>query len=148
MIQKSTFKPNGAKSQINSELRKKWSPILQTEWLPFCRWHFRMHFAEWEVLCIDSEFLISLKYVSEGLMNNKYSLVRLKAWGWASDKPLLQLVIAMCYHCHMIPHRKAHGANMGPTWGRHDPDGPHVGPMNFAIWDVTGPFIECCNIYR
>ena len=25
---------------------------------------------------------------------------------------------------------------MGPTWGRQDPDGPHVGPMNFAIQDV------------
>ena len=23
---------------------------------------------------------------------------------------------------------------MGPVWGRQDPDGPHVGPMNFAIW--------------
>ena len=28
-------------------------------------------------------------------------------------------------------------ANMGPIWGRQDPGGPHVGPMNFAIWDVT-----------
>ena len=27
-----------------------------------------------------------------------------------------------------------HGANMGPTWGRQDPGGPHVGPMNFAVW--------------
>ena len=27
-----------------------------------------------------------------------------------------------------------HGANMGPIWGRQDPGGPHVGPMNFAIW--------------
>ena len=26
-------------------------------------------------------------------------------------------------------------ANMGPIWGRQDPGGPHVGPMNFAIWD-------------
>ena len=25
---------------------------------------------------------------------------------------------------------------MGPFWGRQDPGGPHVGPMNFAIWDV------------
>ena len=25
---------------------------------------------------------------------------------------------------------------MGPIWGRQDPDGPHVGPMNFAIWDT------------
>ena len=26
---------------------------------------------------------------------------------------------------------------MGPTWGRQDPCGPHVGPMNHAIWDVV-----------
>ena len=30
---------------------------------------------------------------------------------------------------------KVHGANMGPPWGRQDPGAPHVGPMNFAIWD-------------
>ena len=28
------------------------------------------------------------------------------------------------------------GANMGPIWNRQDPGGPHVGPMNFAIWEV------------
>ena len=31
---------------------------------------------------------------------------------------------------------KVNEANMGSIWGRQDPDGPHVGPMNFAIWDV------------
>ena len=31
------------------------------------------------------------------------------------------------------PDSKVHGANMGPPWGQQDPDGPHVGPMNFAI---------------
>ena len=35
----------------------------------------------------------------------------------------------------MIAGSKVHGANVGPIWGREDPDGPHVGPMNFAIWD-------------
>ena len=30
---------------------------------------------------------------------------------------------------------KVQGASMGPIWGRQDPGGPHVGPMNFAIWD-------------
>ena len=25
---------------------------------------------------------------------------------------------------------------MGPTWGRQDPCGAHVGPMNVAIWEV------------
>ena len=34
------------------------------------------------------------------------------------------------------PDRKVHGANMGPIWGRQDPGGPHVGPMNFAIWVI------------
>ena len=29
---------------------------------------------------------------------------------------------------------KVHGANIGPIWGRQDPGGAHVGPMNFAIW--------------
>ena len=32
------------------------------------------------------------------------------------------------------PDSKVHGANMGPIWVRQDPNGPHVGPMNFAIW--------------
>ena len=31
------------------------------------------------------------------------------------------------------PDSKVHGANLGPTWGRQDPAGPHAGPMNFAI---------------
>ena len=37
---------------------------------------------------------------------------------------------------YMIPDNKVHGDNMGPIWGRQDPGGPHVGPMNLAIWDV------------
>ena len=41
------------------------------------------------------------------------------------------------------PDSKFHGANMGPIWGRQDPGGPHVGPMNFVIWDssqASNPF--------
>ena len=34
----------------------------------------------------------------------------------------------------ITPDSKVHGANMGPIWGRQDPFGPYVGPMNFAIW--------------
>ena len=32
------------------------------------------------------------------------------------------------------PDGKIHGADMGPIWGRQDPGGPHVGPMNLALW--------------
>ena len=42
-----------------------------------------------------------------------------------------------------IPDNKVHEAYMGPTWGRQDPGGSHVGLMILAIWDnatfdVTG----------
>ena len=33
------------------------------------------------------------------------------------------------------PDSKVHGADMGPIWGRKDPGGPHVGPMNCVIWE-------------
>ena len=38
-------------------------------------------------------------------------------------------------HCS-INDSKVHGANMRPIYGRQDTGGPHVGPMNSAIWDV------------
>ena len=44
----------------------------------------------------------------------------------------------------IFPDSKVHGTNMGPIWGRQDPGGPHVGPMNLAIWvgDGSKPFLE------
>ena len=53
------------------------------------------------------------------------SLLRrpLAAW-WAQAYPLKL--------AH--PDSKVHGATMGPIWDRQDQGGPHVGPMNFAIW--------------
>ena len=48
-----------------------------------------------------------------------------------------------------IPDSKVHGANMGPIWGRQDPGGPHVSPMNFAIWDsIEGRLDTSVNAYR
>ena len=38
---------------------------------------------------------------------------------------------------HKIPDSKVYRANMGPTWGLQDPCGPHVGPMNLAIWNAV-----------
>ena len=49
-----------------------------------------------------------------------------------------------------FPVSKVHGANMGPTWVLSAPEGPHVGPMNFAIrvlslmiCHVTSEYITC-----
>ena len=33
------------------------------------------------------------------------------------------------------PDSKVHGPNMGPIWGRQGPGGPHVGPVNFTVWE-------------
>ena len=40
------------------------------------------------------------------------------------------------------PDSKVHGANMGPTWARQDPVGPHVGSMNLAIREVSSFTID------
>ena len=37
---------------------------------------------------------------------------------------------------HAIPDSKIDGANVGLTWVRQDPGGPHVGHANLAIWDI------------
>ena len=33
---------------------------------------------------------------------------------------------------------------MGPTWVLSSPGGPHVGPLNFAIWDILLPSQVMC----
>ena len=49
---------------------------------------------------------------------------------WASQC-LKSPQVDSLFNCH---DSKVHGARMGPTWGRQDPGGPHVGHVNLAIW--------------
>ena len=46
-------------------------------------------------------------------------------------------IVDIHYVVVLLPYSKVHGANMGPTWGRQDPGGPHVGHINLAIWADT-----------
>ena len=47
-------------------------------------------------------------------------------------------IVSICYsEASSTPNNEAHGANMGPIWGRKDPGEPHVGPMILAIWVDT-----------
>ena len=43
------------------------------------------------------------------------------------------------YNGEHNPDSKIHGANMGHIWGRQDPGGPHVGPIN--CWEATNSFV-------
>ena len=45
------------------------------------------------------------------------------------------------------PDSKVHGANMGPIWGRQDPGGPHIGPMNFGR-HFTDDIFRCIFINK
>ena len=47
----------------------------------------------------------------------------------------------------MSPDSKVHGTNMGPTWVLSAPDEPHVGPMNFVIWEDRSPSNGCQATY-
>ena len=38
------------------------------------------------------------------------------------------------FNKYKYPESKVHRTKMGSIWGREDPGGPHVGPMNFVIW--------------
>ena len=63
---------------------------------------------------------------------------------WPVVSPHIGTVTRKCFHLmrhyepdREIPDSKIHGANMGPTWVLLAPDGPHVGPMHFAIRERT-----------
>ena len=58
-----------------------------------------------------------------------------------SDGKFFDDIVGLAQNCsnsRAFPGSKVHGANMGPIWGRQDPGGRHVGPMNFAIWVSNG----------
>ena len=67
--------------------------------------------------------------------------------------PCLGQYTTLSWRGHDAPDSKVHGANMGLIWGRQDPGGPHVGPMNFAIWygnafRVIDPLLGYSICYR
>ena len=58
---------------------------------------------------------------------------------WMHECPLIS---SLCIINDHLPDSKVHGAKMGAIWGRQDPGGPHVGPMNFAIWAVYFTYVS------
>ena len=52
---------------------------------------------------------------------------------WANMETVSYVIMISIYLID-YPDSKVHGANMGPSWGRQDPGGSHVGHMNLVIW--------------
>ena len=58
------------------------------------------------------------------------------------DIPVVSLLAFHIIQMQHYPDSEVHGANMGPIWGRQDPGGPHVGPINFVIWVIINLCIK------
>ena len=73
----------------------------------------------------------SLRFAFRPLINRCISLPRICHYTLICA-PLMRL-----HGGNNSPDSKVHGdgENMGPIWDRQDPGWPHVGPMNFAIWE-------------
>ena len=121
-------------SGCNVELAtRKWTPekngsLIVEEILFFVHFHI---FIAGTLLCLLIVVLTEIDSRHRG-----------KNRGWWRNIFLLHPVggqlgdiIAFDY-CGHIPDSKVHEANMGPIWRRQDPGGPHVGPMNLAIWVI------------
>ena len=86
--------------------------------------------------CYALHFSFSLILILRNLIDLwpfKCQSLLVTLWSCASDLWSWKVLFLEIF---LLRNSKVHGANMGPIWGRQDPGGPHVGPMNFAIWVV------------
>ena len=84
-----------------------------------------------------SDLIKAFNPCPSGSLKQSYHVVFwLLKWPWRTWVKRFYQITTKPNETWTIPDSKVHGANMGPIWGRQDPGGPHVGPMNFAIRDV------------
>ena len=93
-----------------------------------CRWRGALESEVWLITSID---LTGSQIITTDMLVSPFTL---------SEKIVWELQV--------YPDSKVHGASMGPIWGRQDPGGPHVGPMNFAIWVKLWYAIHWANAYH
>ena len=98
---------------------------------------FVFEWIMWETACAAGHLWVHQELVSFAIPNTTV-LCRpahspITEWAvWQATYRMIQLVTQ---HDIFIPDSKVHEDYMGPTWGRQDPGGPHVGPMNLANRD-------------
>ena len=120
--------------------------ILEPPYIPFC-------YASWHKLCGRQLIYQWFKSLScfEFMPKPICHRITIVFSCVITIHPLQHLYNTACtdnhesMSCVVIPDSKVHGANVATTWGRQDPGGPHVGPMNFVIWDSSD---QTTCIYR
>ena len=126
----------------------KWPPQEESKCknAPFLQWILKdddVYFHKNYSILTLGEFFHSEKY---RVFAQYATATILRHWAtmsqWQSNPQFLHLEFLLVvgasshvkYKSDVYPESKVHGAYMGPIWGRQDPDGPHVGPMDFATW--------------
>ena len=72
---------------------------------------------------------ITSRWMPLDLTDEQLTMIQAMTWCRTLPEPMFIKLYA-------VPNSKVHGGNVGPTCGRQDPRGPHVGHMKFAIWDI------------
>ena len=99
--------------------------------MPLAFWQFN-----WYV--VISIIMKRTKNIHGTLKYSSWYLITLLLLNFALQMQRWPIIINWCLHCPYkgIPESKVRGANMRPTWVLSALDGPHVSPMNPAIWDI------------
>ena len=103
------------------------------------RWN-ASYFANVSIFFKSKTYLKKTKLTWTG--NPKFQLTGTKCLKFCKCSRIFTII--SFYH---YPDSKVHGANMGLIWGRQDPGGPHVGPMNLAIWVLIYYYHKLHQIY-
>ena len=138
------------RSPLNSPHKGQWRGALMFSlvWAWINRWvnngeagDFRRYRAHYDVIVMTLLRWGSIKPVCQfqwHIAINPFNIVGLFYWQRLTEIRGLNkcsvLLVYLSEADRKYPNSKIHGANMGPVWGRHDPGGSHVGPMNFGIW--------------
>ena len=157
------------RSPVNSPHKGQWRGALMFSLI--CVWingwvnngeacDLRRHRPHYDVIvmsCFWVTYLPSHKPQIEYVYPGRVALPniwkgRRKTTAWQPAGRFNTRCVCVCYDnifqkFQSHPDSKVHGANMGPIWGRQDPGGPHVGPLNLAIWAryIDGLVQDCSN---
>ena len=132
--------PYTRKDGLYIETEPWWSSYVSGCWFLFIKvtWHERHSVSNYRKLNLLSNGVFKLRIKKTHLISALLALCGENipvttefSWRMANDNSKTRGQVMRA-----VPDSKVHGANMGPTWVLSSPGGPHVSPMNLALWGV------------
>ena len=112
--------------KIKKSMNCSWNASIKCHAIYIC------HFLAHKSLCNKRELHDFYCDIAPSLVTSLWYIAHkaevLPGWGTETDCICWQALLIVTLIARFI------GPFKGPIWGRQAPGGPHVGPMNFAIW--------------